>query len=62
MLDGLPLLNVVSWNALITGYAHVKQSLDYYEEMRREGILPDAVTYPCILKAFGPADKGETNP
>ena len=48
----------------IAGYAqgHAKQALDCFEEMQREGILPNAVTYLCILKAcatIGAADKGK---
>ena len=53
VLDGLPSQNVVSWSALIAGYAqrHAKQALDYFEEMQREGIFPNALTYLCILKS-----------
>ncbi|MCO5611735.1 hypothetical protein L7F22_065993 [Adiantum nelumboides] len=54
VLDKLPSWDVVSWNALIVGYAqegHTKQTLKFFEEMQHEGILLDALTYACILKA-----------
>ena len=44
--------NVVSWNAMIAGYAqegHAEQALNCFEEMQREGILLDAVTCACVL-------------
>ena len=51
--------------SLIVGYtqeAHAQQALNCFEEMQHEGILPDAVTYPCILKAcviIRAVDKGK---
>ncbi|KAI5080114.1 hypothetical protein GOP47_0005593 [Adiantum capillus-veneris] len=54
VLEKLPSRSVVSWNALVAGYAqqgHGRQALDCYEQMRCEGIQPDSVTYTCILKA-----------
>ena len=65
LLDRLPSRDVVTWTALIRGYAqgvHAKQALNCFEEMLCEGILPNAVTYVCILKAcatIGVADKGK---
>eukprot|EP00250_Pteridium_aquilinum_P022500 c25392_g4_i4 orf=1-273(+) len=65
VLEKLPSRDVVSWSALIAGYAQRGQgehALNCYERMQREGILPDAVTYACILKAcgsIGAAEKGE---
>ncbi|KAI5056859.1 hypothetical protein GOP47_0028677 [Adiantum capillus-veneris] len=59
MPNGLPSQTVLCWNALITAYAqgyHTQQALE------SEGMLPDAVTYTCILKAcatIGPAVKGK---
>ena len=46
--------NVVTCTALIVGYAqegHGQNDLDCFVQMQCEGILPDTVTYACILKA-----------
>ena len=57
--------NVVSWNALITGYVQHGQeheALNSFERLRTEGFLPNAVTFTCILKACGSVgaiDKGK---
>ncbi|MCO5548038.1 hypothetical protein L7F22_001494 [Adiantum nelumboides] len=65
VLEKLPSRNVVSWNALITGYAQTgrgQQALDCFERMQRESIFPDEVTYVCILRActvIGALDKGK---
>jgi pentatricopeptide repeat protein len=48
--------DVVSWSALITGYAQQgqgKDALDCFEMMQNEGVHPNAVTLACILKACG---------
>ncbi|KAH7365196.1 hypothetical protein KP509_18G013300 [Ceratopteris richardii] len=60
----LPMKNVVTWNALIAGYAHGKhgeKALSLFEQMKSEGIKPSPVTYACSLIACGSAgaaDKG----
>ncbi|MCO5579401.1 hypothetical protein L7F22_033256 [Adiantum nelumboides] len=65
LLEKLSLRNVVTWNALITGYAREcqgEQVLFCFEQMQREGVSPDAVTLTCILKAcgcIGAIDKGK---
>lgn len=44
---------VVSWNAMITGYAmhgHATEALDLFEEMKREA-LPDHITFVGVLGA-----------
>ena len=55
VLDGRPSRNVVSWSALIAGCIQegdANQALTCFEEMQHhEDILPDVVTYACILKA-----------
>ncbi|MCO5583268.1 hypothetical protein L7F22_059294 [Adiantum nelumboides] len=54
VLKQLPLRDVVSWNALIAGYVQegeADQALDCLEQMQHEGILPNAITYLCALKA-----------
>ena len=47
------LLGMFSWNALIavSAQGQAKKALDCFEGMQCEGILPDVVTYVCILKA-----------
>ncbi|KAI5070869.1 hypothetical protein GOP47_0015212 [Adiantum capillus-veneris] len=65
VLQKLPSRNVVSWSALIAGYAQKgqgRQALDCFVQMQREGILPNAVTYVSVLKAcavIGALDKGK---
>ncbi|KAH7307843.1 hypothetical protein KP509_22G079900 [Ceratopteris richardii] len=65
ILNTYPSRDVLSWTALISGYAQKglgKDALDYFEKMQGAGLSPDAVTFACILKAcgsIGAADKGE---
>ena len=54
VLDELSVRNVVSWNALISGYAHQGkgyEALDCFERMLSEGLSPNVITFICILKA-----------
>ncbi|KAI5075015.1 hypothetical protein GOP47_0010976 [Adiantum capillus-veneris] len=56
VLQELSRRDVVSWSSLIAGYAQKgegNQALKCFEQMQDEGVLPDAVTYACILKACG---------
>ncbi|KAH7331610.1 hypothetical protein KP509_20G043000 [Ceratopteris richardii] len=56
VFDELPLQNIVSWNALIAGYAkhgHYTKVLTCFNQMQRAGVLPDAMTFTCLLKACG---------
>ena len=65
VLEELPIRNVVSWNALIAGYAQQGQgheALNCFDRMESEGFSPNAVTFICILKAcgsIGAIDKGK---
>ncbi|KAH7301556.1 hypothetical protein KP509_23G032000 [Ceratopteris richardii] len=65
IFEGLSVQNVISWNALIAGYAlqgHGDQALACFEKMQNEGISPDTVTFLCMLKScgsIGAVDKGE---
>ncbi|KAI5083561.1 hypothetical protein GOP47_0003304 [Adiantum capillus-veneris] len=65
VLEELPVRDMVSWSTLIAGYVdHDKgeQALDCFEQMKKEGFLPNAVSLLCILKAcgsIGAIDKGE---
>ena len=65
VLDELPTRNIVSWNALIAGYAQQGQ---YHEVLRcfgciqSEGLSANMVTYICILKAcacIGAVEEGK---
>jgi pentatricopeptide repeat protein len=56
VLKELHVRNVVSWNALITGYAEHGQgheAVNSFDQMQSEGLAPDDVTYMCVLKACG---------
>mgnify|MGYP000668626338 CR=1 FL=1 len=56
VLEELPSRDVVTWSALIAGYAkdgQGHQALNCFEKMQREGLSPDAITFTCILKACG---------
>ena len=51
-----PVRDVVSWSALISGYVKQGKSheaLDCFGHMEREGFLPNAITFICILRACG---------
>ncbi|KAH7280147.1 hypothetical protein KP509_37G053600 [Ceratopteris richardii] len=52
----LPFQTVVSWTALISGYAqhgHGERALSSFDSMRSEGLSPNAITLACVLKACG---------
>lgn len=56
VLDELPLRDVVSWTALIAGYAdygHYDEALECLREMEQEGITANTTTFVCCLKACG---------
>ncbi|KAI5060776.1 hypothetical protein GOP47_0025196 [Adiantum capillus-veneris] len=65
VLEGLPARDAYSWSALIAGYTQEgrgEQALNCFEQMQREGVSPDAVTFACVLQACGitgAVDKGE---
>ena len=65
VLFEIPTRDVVSWNALIAGYAQQgkgEDALNCFEHMQSDGISPDSVTFTCILNACGIAkafDKGK---
>eukprot|EP00250_Pteridium_aquilinum_P029183 c38703_g1_i1 orf=2-337(+) len=64
VFDKLQVQDVVSWTALIGGYAEHglgEESLSCFEEMQHKGASPDAGTFVCCLKACGSikaSDKG----
>jgi pentatricopeptide repeat protein len=55
VLDELPARDVVTWNALIVGYAHRGQgqkALECFEQMmQREKLSPNEITFACVMKA-----------
>ena len=56
VFEQLPEKNVVTWSALIGGYAHHghgDEALKLFRQMRDVGVCPNYVTYVSILKACG---------
>ncbi|MCO5584672.1 hypothetical protein L7F22_038603 [Adiantum nelumboides] len=54
VFDRLSKRNVVTWSALMAGYAehgHGKDVLKLFQQMEQEGIEPNEVTFICVLKA-----------
>ncbi|MCO5592084.1 hypothetical protein L7F22_046078 [Adiantum nelumboides] len=54
--DELTIRDVVSWTALIAGYAQQgqgKEALGCFQRMLSENFSPNAITYVCILRACG---------
>eukprot|EP01018_Ginkgo_biloba_P001839 Gb_27521 [translate_table: standard] len=54
VFDKLHQRNVVSWNAIIAGYAMhgcAKEALKLFEQMQQSGINPNHVTFVCVLSA-----------
>ncbi|XP_009791455.1 pentatricopeptide repeat-containing protein At4g18520, chloroplastic-like [Nicotiana tabacum] len=54
VLQDMPIRDVVSWTAMISGCAHVGheyEALEYLKEMLGEGVSPNPFTYSSALKA-----------
>jgi pentatricopeptide repeat protein len=52
--DELAHRDLVAWTALISGYVedgHGNKALKCFNEMQEEGIVPDHITFLCIVKA-----------
>ncbi|KAK9112014.1 hypothetical protein Scep_019533 [Stephania cephalantha] len=52
----MPIRDNVSWNALISGYAHHGlglQALDMFRKMQQEDVLPNHATFLAVLRACG---------
>eukprot|EP01018_Ginkgo_biloba_P019602 Gb_25039 [translate_table: standard] len=48
--------NVISWTAIIAGYAQNEcfgEAMQFFREMRLTGVKPDADTFACILSSCG---------
>ncbi|XP_059067750.1 pentatricopeptide repeat-containing protein At1g14470 [Cryptomeria japonica] len=55
LFDKMPQKNVVSWTALITGYAHiglVEKSVETFKQMQLAGVKPDSATFASVFSAF----------
>ncbi|KAH7285817.1 hypothetical protein KP509_33G047500, partial [Ceratopteris richardii] len=62
VFDELPFHDVVSWNALISGYAQFERNedaLDCFEKMQQEGLCSDPVTLLSILPVCGSREATE---
>ncbi|KAH7297895.1 hypothetical protein KP509_25G017300 [Ceratopteris richardii] len=58
----LPIRDIVSWNALISGYSehgHGSEALSCFEGMKQNGVSPDVVTFMSVLKACGSVGAAE---
>ncbi|KAH7315558.1 hypothetical protein KP509_21G054700 [Ceratopteris richardii] len=54
VFNKLPVQDVVSWNAIIKGCGmnhNGKKAVEYFEDMQKQGLKPDAVTFTCLLSA-----------
>lgn len=64
LFDTMSSPNVVSWTALIAGYADngfEEEALDCFHQMQMDGITPTALTFSCCLNAcasLGAIEKG----
>ncbi|KAF6991927.1 hypothetical protein CFC21_008975 [Triticum aestivum] len=55
VFKGMPERHTATWNALISALAHhghVKDALAMFQQMRREGVPPNAVTLVGVLSAY----------
>ena len=55
VFDRLLCRDIVSCNALMTGYGHLGESLsvlNIFQKMKQEGIEPDATSFVCIINAY----------
>ncbi|KAH7307012.1 hypothetical protein KP509_22G042200 [Ceratopteris richardii] len=65
VFEKLPVQEVVTWNALITGYAQKGSSQNAFkclQRMEQKGLPPDLVTYLCLLNVCshsGLLDEGQ---
>jgi pentatricopeptide repeat protein len=54
VFDQVPERNIVSWNAMLSGYAQHglgKEALSLFEQMQQSGIMPNDVTFIGVLSA-----------
>jgi pentatricopeptide repeat protein len=51
VFNKMPSRNLVSWNVILAGFAmdgHGKEALEHFEQMCKEGIEPDDITFVCV--------------
>ncbi|XP_057741823.1 putative pentatricopeptide repeat-containing protein At3g11460, mitochondrial [Arachis stenosperma] len=54
VFDGMPARDLISWNAMISGYAqngHARRVLELYREMKLSKVTPDPVTLLGVLSS-----------
>lgn len=54
VFDMMPTRNLVSWNAIVGGYAmhgRAKEAIDLFLLMQRSGQKPDFISFTCVLAA-----------
>lgn len=54
VFDGMPSHDLVAWNTMITGFAqngHGQCSLQFFHQMQHVEMVPNRITYICVLKA-----------
>ncbi|KAI5069813.1 hypothetical protein GOP47_0016114 [Adiantum capillus-veneris] len=47
--------NRITWNIMISLYSHLssrEEALQLYNDMRQQGLIPDAITFVAVLQAF----------
>lgn len=58
ILDAMPIKNVVSWNAMLGGYAmhgRAKDAIDLFYLMEFSNQKPDSISFTCMLSSFSQA-------
>mgnify|MGYP000131945222 CR=1 FL=1 len=56
VFDELLVHDVVSWTTLISAYVehnHPERALEFFQQMKHEGVIPNGFTFVCGLKACG---------
>ncbi|CAK9238416.1 unnamed protein product [Sphagnum troendelagicum] len=54
VFNSMPLRDVVAWSAMILGHAksgHYKKTLELFQQMQQEGMIPDRFTFVPVLNA-----------
>ncbi|KAI5079235.1 hypothetical protein GOP47_0006906 [Adiantum capillus-veneris] len=54
VFEGLNRQTVVAWSSMILGYAehgHAAQAIHLFQQMQSKGVVPNEITFVCVLKA-----------